>query len=133
MQEITFPGLPTPINTALCCCGHLNRPEQYHGQLTRVVWLYEDDHQNQVRRVIKVFAPVTPAGRVRQKGTTYVDVLTLKGWDDGLQMWGGEGEETQNLGLDPADAGPLLKSIESLVTSSMEQFRNSSHWYRKAA
>lgn len=133
MQAITFPGLPTPINTALCCCGHLNRPELYQGQLTRIVWLYEDDHQNQVRRVIKVFAPVTPTGRVRQKGTTYVDVLTLKGWDEGLQMWGGQGVETQNLGLDPADAGPLLKSIESLVTCSMGQYRNSSHWYRKAA
>lgn len=133
MQEITFPGLPAPIDTALCCCGHLNRPEQYHGQLTRILWLYEDDHQNQVRRVLKVYAPVTPTGRIRQKGTTFVDVLTLKGWNAARQIWGEMGEETQHLGLDPADAGPLLKSIESLITTDMQRFRDSSHWYRKAA
>lgn len=133
MQELTFPGLPSPITTALCSCGHLNRPEQHYGQLTRILWLYEDDRENQVRRVLKVYAPVTPKGRVRQKASTLVDVLTLKGWDEKKQIWGVAGEETQHLGLDTADASALLKNVEQLITSSMQRFRDSNHWYRQVA
>jgi len=133
MQELTFPGLPSPINTALCSCGHLNRAEQRYGQLTRILWLYEDDHENQVRRVLKVYAPVTPKGRVRQKASTLIDILTLKGLDEKKQIWGVAGEETQHLGLDSADASALLKNLEQLITSSMQRFRDSNHWYRQVA
>ena len=133
MQALTFPGLSSPINTALCSCGHLNLPELYCGQLTRVIWLFEDDLDNQVRRVVKVYAPVTPTGRVRKKGTTYVDVLTLKGWDKKQQLWGVSETETLRLGLDRADAAALLENIDHLITSSMQRSGGSNHWYRTVA
>jgi hypothetical protein len=63
MHDIRIPNVAQPIKGALCTIGHLYRPEMRGGALIQELWLYEDDLESQTRRVIKVFAPVTPKGR----------------------------------------------------------------------
>lgn len=130
MQNIVLSDLAQAIKPNLCSAGHLNRPEYRHGSLTRVIWLYEDDHRSQTRRVIKVFAPVTPSGRLRRNASALVDVVTLNGWNQERQLWGCDGESVQNFSLDRAGAAALVKQLDTLIITTMKQHRNTNHWYR---
>lgn len=132
MQHIRLPQLPQPINASLCTIGHLYRPEMRSGTLTQELWLYEDDHAGQTRRVFKVFAPVTPKGRVRRGQQTRLTVQTLKGFNKERQVWGHDGDLRTDLSLDGDQADKLLKQASKLVKEGMKRYRDSVIWYRHA-
>lgn len=130
MQHIRLPQLPQPINASLCTMAHLYRPEMRSGTLTQELWLYEDDHAGQTRRVFKVFAPVTPKGRVRRAQPTRLTVQTLKGFSTERQIWGHDGDCRAELSLEGDQANQLLKQATKLVTDGMTRYRDSVIWYR---
>lgn len=130
MQTIRLPQLPQPINGSLCTIGHLYHPEMRSGTLTQELWLYEDDHDGQTRRVFKVFAPVTPKGRVRRGQPTRLTVQTLKGFNKERQIWGHDSDQRDDLSLDGDQADQLLKQAAKLVKANMKRYRGSAIWYR---
>ncbi|MGP0171260.1 hypothetical protein ACSVIJ_05180 [Pseudomonas sp. NCHU5208] len=130
MQQIRIPNVAQPINGALCTIGHLYRPEMRGGQLIQEVWLYEDDLEAQTRRVFKVFAPVTPKGRVRRSVPSTLKLLTAKGFNKHRYMWGHEGETREELSLDGNEASLLINQATKLIKTSLKRYRDSTTWYR---
>ncbi|HEK3608658.1 hypothetical protein ACQYZY_28625 [Pseudomonas aeruginosa] len=130
MHDIRIPNVAQPIKGALCTIGHLYRPEMRGGALIQELWLYEDDLESQTRRVFKVFAPVTPKGRVRRGVPTTLNVLTAKGFDKHRYMWGQDGEARADLTLDGSDASLLIAQATKLIKTNMKRYRDSTTWYR---